>query len=110
MNFAVQRLGEFLACQRGDRLDGTTIFAETDLLLSFALDVDGLLDAGRAVLQPLPVGGLNGRGIGQFVMETLVELLTRYLGGPMSLRSVGNLVFRVEPGARRHETGKIGQH
>jgi len=37
-----------------DRLDRLTAFAEHDLTLALALDIDRLLDSGRAVLEFLP--------------------------------------------------------
>ena len=69
-----------------------------DLLLAVALDEDGLLDPDRAVLLLGPALGLDRRGIGQFLVQPLEELLAGDLGGELAERQVGDLVLRIEPG------------
>ena len=71
--------------------------ADDDLLLAVALDEDGLLDLDRAVLLLRPALGLDRRGVGQFLVEALEELLAGDLGGELAERQVGDLVLRIEP-------------
>src|SRR5437763_11112691 len=58
------QLGDFLARRRADRLDGRAAFAEHDLALALALDIDRLFDAHVAAAQFLPRFGLDRRLIG----------------------------------------------
>ena len=80
-----------------DRLDGLAALAEHDFALAVALDIDRLLDAHRAVLEFLPDLGLDGRLVGQFLMQPQIKFFARDLGGELAHRRVGNLVGGVEP-------------
>src|SRR4051812_11707061 len=53
---AVEDLGELLARLLADPLQGLAALAQHDRALALALDVDGLLDAGRAVAALLELG------------------------------------------------------
>ena len=83
-----------LAGRLADRLDGLAALAEHDLPLALALDEDRLLDAHRAVLALLPLVGLDRRVVGQLLVQPLVDLLARDLGGEHAQRRVGDLVLR----------------
>src|SRR5215207_7507880 len=74
-------LGDVAARRLADRLDGLAALAKHDLPLAFALDEDRLLDAHRAVLARLPLVGFDRRAVGQFLLQPLVDLLARDLGG-----------------------------
>src|SRR5262245_28969864 len=75
-----------------DPLDGVTGLAEHDLALAFALDVDRLLDPHRAVLELLPGLRLDGRLVGQFLVQPQVQLFARDLGREAAQRRVGDLI------------------
>src|SRR5260221_13268083 len=81
-----------------DALDLAAFVAEHDRLLPAALDSDGLADLDAAVLELLPRFGLDGRGIGQLVMELEKDLLARRLGGEQALRHVGELILGKQEG------------
>ena len=49
----------------------------------------------------LPALGLDGRVVGQFLMQPLEELLARDLGGELRSGRSRDLVLRIEPRARR---------
>ena len=49
MHRLLDRCGDVVARRRADRLDGLAALAEHDFALAFALDIDRLLDAHRAV-------------------------------------------------------------
>ena len=91
-----------LARQLADELDRLAALAEHDGLLAVALDIDHLVDLDGAVLALLPGLGLDGGGIGQLLVQALVDLLARHLGGHEAELHVGHLVFRIEPRALRH--------
>lgn len=42
------------------------------------------------------------RDVGQFFVQSLIELLARQLSGQHAHRHVRDLIFRIEPGARLH--------
>ena len=69
MDRPFQNFRQLLASGDRDGLDGFAALAEDDLLLAVTFDENGLLDAGGAVLLVLPLVGLDGRGIGQLVVE-----------------------------------------
>src|SRR6516164_11734274 len=77
-------LGDLTTGIRADRLDGLPSAAQDDLALTFALDIDGLLDPHRAVLELLPGAGLDHRLIWQFLVEPQIELLARDFGRQLS--------------------------
>src|SRR5581483_1567746 len=54
VHLGLGRLGDLLARRLPDRLDGGAAFAEHDLALALALDIDRLLDADVALAQLLP--------------------------------------------------------
>ena len=82
--------------------------SEHDLPLAVAHHIDGLLDAHAAVLQLLPGVGLDRQAVGKLVVQPEEQLLAGDLGGGLTERRVGELVFRVEPRARRHGACEIG--
>src|ERR1700681_435410 len=55
----LDRRGDVDARRRADGLDGLPAFAEHDLALAFALDIDRLFDAHGAVFQLLPDLGFH---------------------------------------------------
>ena len=94
---------DVLAGRRADRLDRPPALAEHDLAVALAGDEDRLLDASGAVGLFLPLLGLDGRLIGQLVVQPLDQLLAGDLGGQRTDRGFRDLVFRIEPGAGRNE-------
>src|SRR5215471_3641588 len=59
MHGLLNRRGDLGPRRGADRLDGLAALAEHDLALALAGDIDGLLNADRAVLELLPNFGLN---------------------------------------------------
>src|SRR5215472_4203565 len=94
---AVELLLELGAGAGADALHLAALAAEHDRLLALALDEDRLRDLDAAVLELLPSLGLDGRGVGQLVMELEEDLLAGDLGGEKSLRRVGELILGKEP-------------
>ena len=66
-------------------------FADDDLLVALARDVDRLLDPRRAVGLVLPRFGLDRSLIGQLVVQPLEQLLAGDFGGERAQRRVGDL-------------------
>src|SRR3984957_6975739 len=89
---------DVFARRRADRLDGAPALAEYDLAVALAGDEDRLLDAGRPVGLVLPLIGLDGRLIGQFVVQPLDQLLAGDFGRERADRGLRDLVLRIEPG------------
>ncbi len=106
--FTPDHLGDVRAGGHGNLLDGRALGAEHDLPLALALDIDRLLDADAAVLQLLPVGGLDRQSVGELLVQPQEQLLAGDLGGGLAQRSVGQLVLGEEPGPGRHGFGEIG--
>ena len=105
MNLALEIFLHVGAGQLADELHRLAALAEHDGLLAVTLDIDHLADLDGAVLALLPALGLNGGGIGQLLVQALVDLLARHLGGHEAEVYVRHLVLRVEPGAFRHARG-----
>src|SRR6266567_4480373 len=89
-----------------DRLDGLATLSQYDLALALALDIDRLFDPDRAVLELLPLIGLNRRLIGQLLVQAQIELLARDLRSELPQRRVGDLVLGIVPEPGRHMGGE----
>ncbi len=102
----LDRGGDIDARRGSDGFDRLPAFAEHDLALAFALDIDRLLDANRAVPQLLPYLGLDRRVVGQFLVQPQIKLLPGDLGGKLAQRRVRDLILGVKPRAFRHAGGE----
>src|SRR5258708_39108991 len=91
---------------RADRLDGLPALPQHDLPLARALDIDRLLDAHGAVLELLPRIGFDHRLIGQFLVESQIELFAGDLRGQLPQRRVRDLILRIVPRPDRHAAGE----
>ena len=92
---------EFHLLARGlpDGLQGPPALADDDAFLARLADMDHLRDRHRAVGAFLPVFGLDGDGVGQFLMQAQEDLLARDLGRQHAARHVGDLFRGIEPGS-----------
>src|SRR5262249_11719100 len=101
MNRLLNRRGDLDPRRSADRLNGLAALAEHDLALALARDIDGLLNADRAVLELLPNFGLHGRLIRQLLVQAQVELFPGYLRPQLTEPRIRNRVLRVKPRSRR---------
>src|SRR5665213_2476289 len=107
MNPALEQFLQLGAGALADTLYLLAALADHDRLLAVAHDMDDLGNLDAAVGEFLPAFGLDGRGIGQLLVQLQEDLLTRNLGGEQALRCVGHLLGRKQPGALRHHAGEI---
>ena len=66
------------------------------------------LKSGRLSPYFFNAGRFDSGGIGKFVMDPQIDLLTRDLGRQQSHRQVCRLILRVEPRPFRHQRGQSG--
>src|SRR6266702_4866609 len=93
MHRLLDRRGDFGTRGAPDCLERLAAFAEDDFALALALDIEGLLNARRAVLELFPDLGLDRRLIRQFLMQAQIELFPCDLCRQLAQRRVRNLVW-----------------
>jgi len=108
VDLAPEKRAQFFAGGLADCLDGCTFGAECNSLVSVPADIDDLVDSHGAVLAILPVFGFDGQLVRQFLVQAQCEFFARDLGGDHAQWQVGDLVFGIMPGTRRHFRGKPG--
>src|SRR5215475_11509861 len=108
MHLGLDDPGNLFACGFADALDGLPAFAKHDLALTFALYINGLLDADVAGAQLLPDLGLNRRVVRQFLVQPLEQFLAGDFGGKLSDWRIRHLISWIKPWPGRNALRKPG--